>query len=58
MVQLDDMKAAIFDLDGLMIESESIAHQVLSDVLGKYGKTIASDIYQNLIGRDPLESID
>jgi HAD superfamily hydrolase (TIGR01509 family) len=58
MVQLDGMKAAIFDLDGLMIESESIAHQVLSDVLGKYGKTIASDIYQNLIGREPLESID
>ena len=58
MIQLDGIKAVIFDFDGLMVESESIAHQVLSDVLGKYGKNITYDIYQNLIGREPLESID
>ena len=58
MVHLDGIKAVIFDLDGLMIESESIAYQVWCEVLGKYGKNFTEDIYHNVIGREPLESVN
>ena len=58
MIQLDGIKAVIFDLDGLMIESESIAYQIWCEVLGKYGKNFTENIYHNLIGRGPVESVD
>lgn len=58
MVQLDGIKAVIFDLDGLMIESESIAYQIWCEVLSQYGKNFTEDIYHHLIGREPLESVD
>lgn len=58
MVQLDGIKAVIFDFDGLMIKSESIAYQVWCEVLGQYGKNFTEEIYHNLIGREPFETID
>lgn len=58
MIQLDGTKAVIFDFDGLMIESESIAYQVWCEVLGKHGKNFTREIYHNLIGREPLESVE
>jgi putative hydrolase of the HAD superfamily len=58
MIQLDGIKAVIFDLDGLMIESESIAYQVWCEVLGPYGKNFTEEIYHNVIGRGPLESVE
>ncbi len=58
MIHLDGIKAVIFDLDGLMIESESIAYQVWCEVLGQYGKNFTEDIYHNVIGREPLDSVD
>lgn len=58
MVQLQGIKAVIFDFDGLMIESESIAYQVWCEVLGKYGKNITKEIYHNLIGREPGAAVD
>ena len=58
MVQLDGIKAVIFDFDGLMIESESIAYQIWCEVLGQYGKNFTEEIYHNLIGRAPLESVE
>ena len=58
MIQLDGTKAVIFDLDGLMINSESIAYHVWYDVLGKYGKNLTKEINHNLIGREPVESVD
>ncbi len=58
MVQLDGIKAVVFDFDGLMIESESIAYKVWCEVLGQYGKNFTEEIYRNVIGRGPLESVE
>ncbi|MES0340546.1 MAG: HAD family phosphatase, partial [Anaerolineales bacterium] len=58
MVQLDGIKAVVFDFDGLMIESESIAYQVWCEVLGTYGKNFTEEIYHNVIGRGPQESVE
>ncbi len=58
MIQLDGIKAVIFDFDGLMIESESIAYLVLCEMLGRYGKNFTEESYQYLIGRDPKECVD
>ncbi len=58
MVQLDGIKAVIFDFDGLMIESESIAYQVWCEVLGQDNKNFTEEIYHNVIGQGPLESVE
>ena len=58
MIQLDGIKAVIFDFDGVVIESESIAYQVWCEVLGPYGKNFMEEIYHNVIGRGPLESVE
>ena len=58
MVQLDGIKAVIFDFDGLMVESESIAYQVWCEVLSRYGKNFTKDSYHNMIGREPVKSVD
>ena len=58
MVQLDGIKAVVFDFDGLMIESESIAYRVWCEVLGQYNKNFTEEIYHNVIGRGPLESVE
>jgi HAD superfamily hydrolase (TIGR01509 family) len=58
MVKLDGIEAVVFDLDGLMIASESIAFKVWCEVLGQSGKNFTEEIYHNLIGRGPLESIE
>jgi len=58
MMQMQGTQAAIFDFDGLMVESESIAYQVWCEVLGPYGKDLTEEIYRNLIGREPLGSVE
>lgn len=38
-------KAVIFDLDGLLIDSEIISYQIYCDVLGKYGHSLTVEEY-------------
>jgi HAD superfamily hydrolase (TIGR01509 family) len=58
MIELAGTKAVIFDFDGLMVESESIAYQVWCEVLGSYGKTFTEDMYHTMIGDEPLNSVN
>ena len=44
------IQAAIFDLDGLMVDSEPISHQAWLQVLAPYGAGLSEQQYQRLIG--------
>ncbi len=48
-------KTVIFDLDGLLIDSEVISYQLYSDLLEKYGYNFSLDEYvQNYSGRTSI----
>lgn len=38
-------KAVIFDLDGLLIDSEVISHKLLNELLGRYGYSLSLEEY-------------
>ncbi len=53
------IKAVIFDLDGLLIDSEPIAYGVLQDMIKPYGGFITLDDYiNNYLGRTVKFSVD
>lgn len=60
----DDMKAdtqsrarfAIFDMDGLLLDTESIYTEATQHVVGQYGKTFDWSIKSHMIGRPALDS--
>lgn len=56
MVTENGIQAIIFDLDGLMINSESLAVDVWRDFLGEYGKELTPADHQKLIGAESLPS--
>ncbi len=58
MVQLDGIKAVIFDFDGLMIESESIGYQVWRQVVVEFGGEMSEAFYREVIGKTPEATID
>ena len=58
MVCLDGIKAVIFDFDGLMIESESIAYQVWRQVVAEFGSEMSEAFYREVIGKTPKTTID
>jgi len=41
----------IFDLDGLMVDSERVYTEVTNDILAQYGKTMTWDIKAGLMGK-------
>lgn len=45
------IKAVIFDMDGLMIDSERMTYQGYIKVMGKMGLTISEDFYKTLLGK-------
>ena len=45
------IKAVIFDMDGLMIDSERVTFQGYQKVLGEMGLDISEDFYVTLLGR-------
>ncbi|GHT50658.1 haloacid dehalogenase [Spirochaetia bacterium] len=49
-------KAAIFDLDGLMIDTERPYNKILAEESGKKGYAASSDIFAMCIGMDDRES--
>jgi HAD superfamily hydrolase (TIGR01509 family) len=44
------IKAAIFDLDGLMIDSERISLRVWRGFLDEFGRSLSDDAYREMIG--------
>lgn len=50
--------AVIFDLDGTLIESESVAHRTALVVFAELGWPVTADLLTRLIGRDPQASED
>jgi HAD superfamily hydrolase (TIGR01509 family) len=49
------IRAAVFDLDGLMFDTEALFFRVSSDVLAARGKSFTPEIMQAMIGRRSIE---
>ena len=43
-------RAAIFDLDGLMLDTESISHQAWKKAMADFGFILPDDLYHKIIG--------
>jgi riboflavin kinase / FMN hydrolase len=46
----------VFDLDGLVLDTETLCAQVAAEVLSKRGKQLTADVLRNATGRRPLEA--
>ncbi|VDN10866.1 unnamed protein product [Dibothriocephalus latus] len=52
----DPVTHIIFDLDGLLISTEEIYTEVISELLSKYEKTYTYEVKRKLMGRKALEA--
>jgi len=50
-------KAVIFDLDGLMIDSERLYFEVEREMASQYGKAVREEIFWQMMGRKPIEGL-
>ena len=48
--------AVIYDLDGVLLDTEPLYTQVTQEIVGRYGKTFDWSIKSQMIGRPSLES--
>jgi HAD superfamily hydrolase (TIGR01509 family) len=51
------MKALIFDMDGLMIDSERLYFQAEREIAARFGKNVDTRTLWKMMGRKPIESI-
>ena len=51
------IKAIIFDMDGLMIDSERLYFQAERDIASKYRKNVKDETLWKMMGRNPVESM-
>jgi HAD superfamily hydrolase (TIGR01509 family) len=49
---LPDIRAAIFDMDGLLFDTESIARWAWKQALASHGYMMSDDFYKEFVGRD------
>lgn len=49
-------RIAIFDMDGLLLDTENIYTEITQAIVGEYGKTYDWSIKSNMIGRPAIES--
>ena len=49
------IKAVIFDMDGLLLDTEGIYSEVTQSVVEGYGRTYDWSIKQHIIGRGALD---
>lgn len=53
---LDDVDAVIFDMDGVLLDTERLYTEATRQVLAPYGKLFDWSIKSRMMGRAPLES--
>lgn len=46
----------IFDMDGLMVDTEPLARRAWEQVLAEHGRTVSDDLYLRMIGHRTLDS--
>lgn len=46
----------IFDMDGLMVDTEPLARAAWDAVLASYGRSVSDDLYRRMLGRRTSES--
>lgn len=51
------MKAVIFDMDGLMVDSERLYFQSEREIARKFGKEVKDETLWRMMGRKPVESL-
>jgi len=51
------MKAVIFDMDGLMIDSEKVYWAVTRQIARSFGKEVKDQTLGRMMGRSPLDSV-
>lgn len=51
------MKAIIFDMDGLMIDSERLYRQAQQDIARQFDKIMTEEMRMKMMGRKPIESL-
>jgi len=51
-----NIQAVLFDMDGLLLETESIYTEVTQMIVGRYGKVFDWSVKSHMIGRDSYES--
>ncbi|HEY8747063.1 MAG TPA: HAD family phosphatase [Tepidisphaeraceae bacterium] len=51
------MRAVIFDMDGLMIDSEKVYWEAGRQIAREFGKVVSDETLGRMMGRKPLESI-
>jgi len=51
------MRGIVFDMDGLMIDSEKVYWAVGRQIAREFGKEVSDQTLGNMMGRSPLESV-
>ncbi len=57
MIKENKIAAVIFDMDGLMFDTESLFSIVQTDIALKHGKVFTLEIQNKMMGRKPLDAI-
>ncbi len=52
----DSLNAVIFDMDGLMVDTEPLSRAAWERIVAPFGGTIDNDLYQRMLGRRTVES--
>ena len=50
--------AIIFDMDGLMVDTEPLAREAWATVVRQHGQTLTDEVYRQMIGRRTAESAE
>ncbi len=51
------LEAIIFDMDGLMLDTERVARSAWQRAMADWGCTISDDIYLQIVGRDAQDTV-